>query len=420
MPVTAVVGAQWGDEGKGKITDLLAQEADVVIRYQGGNNAGHTVVNQHGTFKLHLVPSGIFNPNALCIVGPGTVVDLRVLNEELRNLEAHGIATANLRVSDRAHLLMPWHTLLDRLDERERGRQKLGTTGQGVGPAYADKVARHGIQVYEVRDEKRFRARVAHELETKNKVIEGFGDTPLDPRTVADEVLAAAAALGDRIVDTLPLVEDAIRKDARVLLEGQLGAMRDLDWGIYPYVTSSNPLAGGAAVGAGIPPRYITRVIGVVKAYSTAVGEGPFPTEMQGRDGDALREMANEYGATTGRPRRVGWFDAVAARHANRLNAFTELAVTKLDVLGAYDEIPFCVAYDVDGARTCDMPPTQVLERARPVFETCAGWRTSLDRIADRAHLPANARTYLNKIERTVGAPIGMVGIGPERSATLL
>ena len=418
--MTAVVGAQWGDEGKGKITDLLAQEADVVIRYQGGNNAGHTVVNQHGTFKLHLVPSGIFNPNALCIVGPGTVVDLRVLNEELRNLEAHGIATANLRVSDRAHLLMPWHTLLDRLDERERGRQKLGTTGQGVGPAYADKVARHGIQVYEVRDEKRFRARVAHELETKNKVIEGFGDTPLDPRTVADEVLAAAAALGDRIVDTLPLVEDAIRKDARVLLEGQLGAMRDLDWGIYPYVTSSNPLAGGAAVGAGIPPRYITRVIGVVKAYSTAVGEGPFPTEMQGRDGDALREMANEYGATTGRPRRVGWFDAVAARHANRLNAFTELAVTKLDVLGAYDEIPFCVAYDVDGARTCDMPPTQVLERARPVFETCAGWRTSLDRIADRAHLPANARTYLNKIERTVGAPIGMVGIGPERSATLL
>ncbi len=420
MPVTAVVGAQWGDEGKGKITDLLAQEADVVIRYQGGNNAGHTVVNQHGTFKLHLVPSGIFNPKALCIVGPGTVVSLQVLCEELRNLEAHGISTRNLRVADRAHLIMPWHTLLDRLDERERGRQKLGTTGQGVGPAYADKVARHGIQVYEVRDERRFRARVAHELETKNPVLARFGDAALDAKAIADEVLAAAATLGDRIVDTLPLVEEAIRTDARVLLEGQLGAMRDLDWGIYPYVTSSNPLAGGAAVGAGIPPRYITRVIGVVKAYSTAVGEGPFPTEMTGSAGDALREMANEYGATTGRPRRVGWFDAVAARHAHRLNAFTEIAVTKLDVLGAYETIPFCVAYQLDGRRTTDMPPTNVLERATPMYEKCAGWHTGLEGVADRAHLPPEAKAYLAKIEATVGAPVGMVGIGPERSATLL
>jgi adenylosuccinate synthase len=420
VPVTAVVGAQWGDEGKGKITDLLAQEADVVIRYQGGNNAGHTVVNQHGTFKLHLVPSGIFNPKALCIVGPGTVVSLQVLCEELRNLEAHGISTRNLRVADRAHLIMPWHTLLDRLDERERGRQKLGTTGQGVGPAYADKVARHGIQVYEVRDERRFRARVAHELETKNPVLARFGDAALDAKAIADEVLAAAATLGDRIVDTLPLVEEAIRTDARVLLEGQLGAMRDLDWGIYPYVTSSNPLAGGAAVGAGIPPRYITRVIGVVKAYSTAVGEGPFPTEMTGSAGDALREMANEYGATTGRPRRVGWFDAVAARHAHRLNAFTEIAVTKLDVLGAYETIPFCVAYQLDGRRTTDMPPTNVLERATPMYEKCAGWHTGLEGVADRAHLPPEAKAYLAKIEATVGAPVGMVGIGPERSATLL
>ena len=420
MPVTAVVGAQWGDEGKGKITDLLAQEADVVIRFQGGNNAGHTVVNQHGTFKLHLVPSGIFNPNALCIIGTGTVVNLQVLCEELRNLESHGISTANLRISDRAHLLMPWHTVLDRLDERERGRQKLGTTGQGVGPAYADKVARHGIQIYEVRDERRFRERVAHELEAKNTMLGRFGDAPLDARAVADEVLAAAATLGDRIADTLPLVEEAVRTDARVLLEGQLGAMRDLDWGIFPSVTSSNPLAGGAAVGAGIPPRYITRVIGVVKAYSTAVGEGPFPTEMTGKEGDALREMANEYGATTGRPRRVGWFDAVAARHAHRLNAFTEIAVTKLDVLGAYPNIPFAVAYQLDGRRTTDMPPTAVLERATPVYENCAGWSMSLDGVADRAHLPAAARAYLAKIEATVGAPVGMVGIGPERSATLL
>ena len=418
--MTAVVGAQWGDEGKGKITDYLAQQADVVIRFQGGSNAGHTVVNELGTFKLHLVPSGIFNPNALCIVGPGTVVDLPGLCEELSMLEDHGISTANLRVSDRAHLVLPYHIALDRLDERERGRQKLGTTGRGVGPAYADKVARHGVQVYEVRDERRFRERIAHELLTKNAILERFGDAPLDPAEVADQVLAAAARLGDRIVDTLRVVEDAVARDARILLEGQLGAMRDLDWGIYPYVTSSNPLAGGAAVGAGIPPRLITRVIGVVKAYSTAVGEGPFPTELHGPEADELRERAQEYGATTGRPRRVGWFDAVASHHAHRLNAFTEIAVTKLDMLGEYDRIPFCSAYEIDGRTTCDMPPTAVLERATPRYEDLPGWRRDITGVTDRALLPAEARAYLRRIEETVGAPVGMVGIGPERTATLL
>ncbi|HUQ16399.1 MAG TPA: adenylosuccinate synthase [Candidatus Saccharimonadales bacterium] len=420
MPVTAIVGAQWGDEGKGKITDLLAQEADLVIRYQGGNNAGHTVVNEHGTFKLHLIPSGIFNPNAICILGPGTVVDLAALCEELATLEAAGISTANLRVADRAHLVMPWHIALDRLDERERGRKKLGTTGRGVGPAYADKVARHGIQAYEVRDERRFRARVAHALTLKNAILERFGDAPLDPVTVADGVLAAAATLGDRIVDTLPVVERALTAGARILVEGQLGAMRDLDWGIYPYVTSSNPLAGFASVGAGIPPRLITRVIGVVKAYSTAVGEGPFTTELRGAAGDRLREKGAEYGATTGRPRRVGWFDAVAARHAQRLNAFTEIAVTKLDVLGGYDEIPFCTAYELDGQVTTDMPPTLILERAVPRYERLSGWTEDIAGCADRAALPAAARAYLRRIEETVGAPIGMVGVGPEREATLL
>ncbi|MDO8562554.1 MAG: adenylosuccinate synthase [Candidatus Limnocylindria bacterium] len=420
MPVTAVVGAQWGDEGKGKITDLLAQTADVVIRYQGGNNAGHTVVNQFGTFKLHLVPSGVFNPKALCIIGPGTVVNLQALCEEIASLEAAGVSTANVRVSDRAHVVMPWHISLDRLDERERGRQKLGTTGQGVGPAYSDKVGRHGIQVYEVRDQKAFRARVIHELATKNVLLTRFGDAPMDPVAIADEVLAAAAKLGDRITDTLTLVESALARDAQILVEGQLGAMRDLDWGIYPYVTSSNPLAGAASVGAGIPPRAITRVIGVVKAYSTAVGEGPFPTELLGPKADALREIANEYGATTGRPRRLGWFDAVAARHAHRLNAFTELAVTKLDILGVYAEIPFCTSYELDGKTTTDMPPTRVLERAKPRYETLKGWQRALTGIADRAHLPVEARAYLARIEQTVGAPIGMVGIGPEREATLL
>jgi adenylosuccinate synthase len=420
VPVTAIVGAQWGDEGKGKITDLLAQEADVVIRFQGGNNAGHTVVNQHGTFKLHLVPSGIFNPKAVCVLGPGTVVDLPFLCGELEQLERSGIATGNLRVSDRAHLLLPWHVAFDRMDERERGRRKLGTTGMGVGPAYSDKVARHGIQVYEVRDERRFRERVRRELEIKNAILERFGEPTCDPDPVADGVLRAAETLGERIVDTLPLVEAALARDARVLLEGQLGAMRDLDWGIYPYVTSSNPLAGGASVGAGIPPRLITRVIGVVKAYSTAVGEGPFPTELRGEEAAALRERAHEYGATTGRPRRVGWFDAVAARHAHRLNAFTELAVTKLDVLDVYEKIPFCASYELDSKRTCDMPTTQALERARPCYETLPGWNTSIAGVSERRGLPANARAYLARIEQSVGAPIGMVGVGPERAATLL
>jgi adenylosuccinate synthase len=418
--VTAVVGAQWGDEGKGKITDYLAQQMDLVVRFQGGSNAGHTVVNEHGTFKLHLVPSGIFNPDAMCIVGPGTVVELPFLVDELDMLESRGISTANLRVSDRAHLVLPYHIALDRLDERERGRQKLGTTGRGVGPAYSDKVGRHGIQVYEVRDEKRFRERVAHELLTKNAILERFGDEPLDPREVADTVLAAAARLGDRIVDTLPLVEHAVATDARILLEGQLGAMRDLDWGIYPYVTSSNPLAGGAAVGAGIPPRYITRVIGVVKAYSTSVGEGPFPTELHGSAADDLRDRAQEYGATTGRPRRVGWFDAVASRHAHRLNAFTEIAVTKLDMLGTYERIPFCTAYEIDGKLTTDMPPTAVVERAVPRYEQLPGWSCDITAVTDRALLPATALGYLRRIEETIGAPIGMVGIGPERTATLL
>src|SRR5438093_7685146 len=420
VPVTAIVGAQWGDEGKGKITDLLAQEADLVIRFQGGNNAGHTVVNQHGSFKLHLVPSGIFNPNALCILGPGTVVDLAFLCRELEHLERSGARRANLRVSPRAHLAMAWHVALDRLDERERGRRKLGTTGMGVGPAYADKVARHGIQVYEVRDERRFRERVRRELETKNVILERLGDKPLGADAVADDVLAAAATLGDRIVDTLPLVEAALARDARVLREGQLGAMRDLDWGIYAYVTSSNPLAGAASVGAGIPPRLITRVIGVVKAYSTAVGEGPFPTELHGAEADALRERAHEYGATTGRPRRVGWFDAVAARHAHRLNAFTELAVTKLDVLDVYERIPFCSSYELDGKRTSDMPTTLVLERARPCYETLEGWSTAITGVTERRALPAKATAYLDRIAETVGAPVGMIGVGPERAATLL
>jgi adenylosuccinate synthase len=420
VPVTAIVGAQWGDEGKGKITDVLAQDADLVIRFQGGDNAGHTVVNDRGEFKLHLVPSGVFNASAVCLVGPGTVVNLSALVAELDMLEARGVSTANLRVADRAHLVLPYHVILDRLDERERGRQRLGTTGRGVGPAYADKVSRHGIQVYETRDERRFRARLARAVEEKNRILAAYGEEPLEARRLADEVLEAAARLGDRICSALPLVEDFVRRDARILLEGQLGAMRDLDWGMYPYVTSSNPLAGGASVGAGIPPRLITRVVGVVKAYSTAVGEGPFPTELQGQEADALRERAGEYGATTGRPRRVGWFDAVAARYAHRLNLFTDIAVTKLDVLDAYERIPVAVRYRLDGEETADMPPTGLLERAEPVYETLPGWCEPTTAARSRRSLPQGALLYLERIAGLIGAPISMIGVGPERRATIL
>ncbi len=420
MPVTAIVGAQWGDEGKGKITDVLAQDADLVIRFQGGDNAGHTVVNDRGEFKLHLVPSGIFNANAVCLVGPGTVVNLAALVAELDMLEARGVSSQNLRVADRAHLVLPYHVRLDRLDERERGRRKLGTTGRGVGPAYADKVARHGIQVYEVRDERRFRARVGSLVDEKNRILAAYGEAPLDPRRVADDVLAAAERLGDRICSALPLVEDFVRRDARILLEGQLGAMRDLDWGIYPYVTSSNPLAGGASVGAGIPPRLITRVVGVVKAYSTAVGEGPFPTELHGDEADALRDRAGEFGATTGRPRRVGWFDAVAAHYAHRLNLFTDIAVTKLDVLDVYERIPVAVRYRLGEGETEDMPPTGLLERVEPVYETLTGWCEAITSARSRDALPQKARAYLDRIAELVGAPVSTIGVGPERKATIL
>jgi adenylosuccinate synthase len=420
VPVTAIVGAQWGDEGKGKITDVLAQDADLVIRFQGGDNAGHTVVNDRGTFKLHLIPSGIFNANAVCLIGPGTVVNLSALVDEIDMLESRGVSTANLRVADRAHLVLPYHVILDRLDERERGRRKLGTTGRGVGPAYADKVARHGIQVYETRDEHRFRARLAREVEEKNRILAAYGEGLLDARLLADEVLQAAARLGERICSALPLVEDFLKRDAQILLEGQLGAMRDLDWGIYPFVTSSNPLAGGASVGAGIPPRLITRVVGVVKAYSTAVGEGPFPTELHGQEATALRERAGEFGATTGRPRRVGWFDAVAARYAHRLNLFTDIAVTKLDVLDAYERIPVAVRYRLGEGETADMPPTGVLERAEPVYETLPGWCEPTTAARSRDALPHRALAYLDRIAALVGAPISMIGVGPERRATIL
>ncbi len=421
MTVTAVVGAQWGDEGKGRVVDYLAQRADMVIRYQGGDNAGHTVVNEWGTFRLHHIPSGIFNPQTINIVGTGCVVNPDTLLEELAELERAGVNTENLFLSSRAHVTMPYHRLLDGLREAARGGKAIGTTKRGIGPVYSHKAARMGIRLGELRYPDWVRERLRIVLPLVNHELEMYGHAPIDEDEMMDKIAGWQEALGHRIVDTLPLIRSALEQDKEVLLEGQLGVMRDLDWGIYPYVTSSNPLASFAPVGAGFPARYITRVVGVVKAYSTAVGSGPFPVELKGEMGDKLREAGQEYGATTGRPRRCGWFDGVAIRYSAWLHGFTEIAVTKLDVLDEFPEIRICVGYRLpDGTVTQEMPDVPTLEHVEPVYETWPGWMTPTGHIRRWQDLPANARRYLERIEDLAGAPIRFVSVGPERDQIIL
>lgn len=421
MAVSAVVGAQWGDEGKGRIVDYIAQNADVVIRFQGGDNAGHTVVNSYGKFALHILPSGIFNPDTLCVVGTGTVVNPGQLEKELGELEAAGVDTRNLVVSDRAHVVMPYHPRQDGLEEgRRASADKIGTTKRGIGPTYADKAARWGLRMGDILRPDHFRARLEQVLPHKNRVLRDFGVEEVD----LDEMLALAehwrATIGHRIVDTLPLVRDAVLADKAVLLEGQLGVMRDLDWGIYPYVTSSNPTAAAAAIGAGMPAAHITDVIGVVKCYATAVGGGPFPSEDLGPLGDKLRDIGHEYGATTGRPRRCGWFDAVAIRHATWLNGFTALAITKLDVLDTFDEIRVCIGYELDGEVVTEVPYTVDLERVVPVWETHPGWKTDTRDCRSWDDLPPEAQTYLRHLSKLAGTPIRFVSVGPQRDQLIV
>lgn len=420
MPVTAVVGAQWGDEGKGRIVDYLAAEADMVVRFQGGDNAGHTVVNDYGTFALHILPSGIFHPETRCIVGTGTVVFPDALLQELAELEAAGVSTENLWISDRAHLILPVHRQLDGLEEASRGGAKIGTTGRGIGPAYSDKAGRHGLRLGDLLRPDYLRERLANILLRWNRLLASYGAPVLQLDALMAEAETWRARIGDRIVDTLPLVQDAVRNDARIVLEGQLGAMRDLDWGIYPYVTSSNPISGGACAGAGLPPSAVHDVLGIVKAYSTAVGAGPFPVELTGPDGDRLRDAGNEYGATTGRPRRCGWFDALAVRHSSWLNGFTGLAVTKLDVLDDMEELSLCVAYELDGKRVEHLPYTADLDRVRPVYETWPGWQSSTTDARRWEDLPENAQRYLERIAEIVGVSIRFVSVGPQRDALIV
>jgi adenylosuccinate synthase len=423
VPATVIVGAQWGDEGKGKIVDLLAHASDVVCRYQGGPNAGHTIVRDGETFKLHHVPSGILCEGKLCVIGAGCVIDPGLLVRELDELEGRGISTEGVRLSGNAHLIMPWHVAIDSVSERRLGKLQIGTTRRGIGPAYADKAARLGIRVQDILDPKILGQKFETALAEKNRVLERvYGAEPLEIEQLAERMEGYAVRLRPYVADTSLLVERALRAGQPVLLEGAQGTLLDLDHGTYPFVTSSNPTAGAAATGIGIGPTRIDQVIGVAKAYVTRVGEGPFPTEIEGPAQARVRELGAEYGTTTGRERRCGWLDLVALRFAARLNGLTSLALTKLDVLSEFDEIPVCVRYRLpDGSETDEFPAHQSdFHHARPVYETLEGWRDPLDAVDELAALPTSARRYVEYIEAALDLEVSMIGTGAERERVII
>jgi adenylosuccinate synthase len=422
VPATVVVGTQWGDEGKGKFTDLFARDQHLVVRYQGGHNAGHTLVVDGVSFKLQLVPSGILYPHITPVIGNGVVVDPGVLITELDMLESKGVDTSKLRISGNAHLILPYHQELDKLTERRLGKNKVGTTKRGIGPAYADKAARVGLRVQDLLDPKIFRQKLDVVLKEKNAIFaKVFNQLPLDADVIADEYLnVCAPRLAPMIGDSVGIVHDALEAGESVLLEGAQATFLDLDHGTYPFVTSSNPIAGGACVGAGIGPRYIDSVVGIAKAYVTRVGAGPFPTELTDEIGDALIDIGHEYGTNTGRRRRTGWLDAVMLRHSVRLNSLSELAVTKLDVFDTFDTIKMCVAYELDGEIFTQLPYHQsVVHHVTPVYEEFPGWKCDISGITSREELPAEALAYLVALEAQVGVPIGLVGVGPGREQYL-
>jgi adenylosuccinate synthase len=418
VPATVVVGTQWGDEGKGKLTDLLAKEMSMVVRYQGGHNAGHTLVVDGERFALQLIPSGVLYPFITPVIGNGVVVDPATLVEEMDMLTSRGVDTSNLRVSGNAHLIMPYHQELDALYERRLGSNKLGTTKKGIGPAYSDKAGRVGLRVQDLLDPKIFRQKLEVALKEKNLVLaKVYNRLPLDVEKIAAQYLDEfAPRLAPMITDTVSLVHEALEAGEHVLLEGAQATFLDLDHGTYPFVTSSNPVAGGACVGAGVGPKYIDRVIGIAKAYCTRVGAGPFPTELTDDVGDLLVDRGHEFGTVTGRRRRAGWFDAVMLRQAVRLNSLTEVALTKLDVLDTLDTVRVCVAYEADGERFTFPPYHQsTLHKVTPVYEDLPGWRTDLSGFHDVDDLPGAARDYVAFLADQVGVPIRVVGVGPGR-----
>jgi adenylosuccinate synthase len=418
VPATVVVGTQWGDEGKGKLTDLLAKEMQVVVRYQGGHNAGHRIVVGGDAFALQLIPSGILYDHITPIIGNGVVVDPKVLLDEVDALTARGVDCSRLKVSGNAHLIMPYHQELDALSERRLGKNKLGTTRRGIGPAYADKSTRVGLRVQDLLDPKIFRQKLDAALKEKNQILaKVFNRLPLSAADIAGRYLDEyAPRIAPMIADAVSMVHDALDAGQQVLLEGAQATFLDLDHGTYPFVTSSNPVAGGACVGAGIGPRHIDAVIGIAKAYVTRVGSGPFVTELFDEQGEALVERGHEFGTNTGRRRRTGWFDAVMVRQAARLNSLSEVALTKLDVLDAFDTLKVCVAYEADGVRYTHMPYHQsVLHKATPIYAELPGWKTDISGATELHQLPAAAKDYVDFLADQIGVPIRVVGVGPER-----
>ena len=417
MAVITIVGGQWGDEGKGRVIDLLAAKAKVVVRFSGGDNAGHTVVNPYGEFRMHLVPSGIFQPQVTCIIGNGVVINPAVLLEEIDNLKRHGVDTRRLLVSDHAHLIMPYHTLLDGLEEERRGRGALGTTRRGIGPAFTDKVARLGIRAGDLLNKEMFLSRLRSVLEFKNAILtKVYQVPPLSLEEIYEQYCHYAEQLAPFIKEASSIIQEAVAKGELVLLEGAQGALLDPDFGTYPYVTSSSPLAGAGTVGAGISPRAIDRVISVFKAYITRVGGGPMPTELKDEVGELIREKGHEYGATTGRPRRCGWFDAVAGSFSVQINGCDDIALTHLDIFDGFPSIKICTAYQLNGETLNSFPSdATILEKCQPVYEELPGWRGPISEIRDFDKLPLQARHYLSRLEELLSCPISLVSVGPKR-----
>ncbi|MBI3911422.1 MAG: adenylosuccinate synthase [Armatimonadetes bacterium] len=422
MAAIVVVGAQWGDEAKGKIVDLLAQRADIVVRYGGGSNAGHTVTVGNLVLKLHLVPSGILNPRTLCVISGGVVLDPAVLLREVDELRSYGISTDSVRISQRAHVVLPYHKELDRLEELRRGVGKIGTTMQGVGPAYEDKARRCGIRVMDLVDSDRLRARVTAVLPDKNFLIARlYGGTTLDRDAILEEYTAYGARIRPMVADTDALLHAASTGGQRIVFEGAQGTMLDLDHGTYPYVTSSHPVAGGACLGTGVGPKALQTILGVTKSYTTRVGEGAFPTELLDETGNRIREQGHEYGTTTGRPRRIGWLDTVALRYAARVNGLDCLAATLLDVLTGLPRLRICAAYEIDGERTADLPANGGdLARVQAVYEDLPGWEELISHARRLEDLPAAARDYLERVAELAGVPIALVSVGPQREQTIV
>ncbi|MBP2640467.1 MAG: purA [Firmicutes bacterium] len=422
MSAVVVIGTQWGDEGKGKIVDYLAEQADVIVRYQGGNNAGHTVVVNGSEFKLHLLPSGILYKGKTCVVGNGVVIDPAVMIKEMNGMEEKGIDTAGLRVSNRAHVIMPYHRLLDEVEEISRADQKIGTTKRGIGPCYMDKNARSGIRMVDLLDEEEFCAKLKRNLEAKNHLLKAvYGTNGFDFESMKQEYLAYADKLRPYVVDTSAVLNESMKAGQKILFEGAQATQLDLDHGTYPYVTSSHPIAGGACIGAGVGPTKISKVIGVVKAYTTRVGEGPFPTELLDATGDLIREEGHEYGTTTGRPRRCGWLDAVVVRYAGYVSGLDYMAITRLDILDKLPTLKLCVAYKYKGEIINEFPASlKVLDQVEPVYEEMPGWQEPTSHIRSYEELPLNARRYLERLSAVADIAIGIVSVGPGREQTII